>query len=88
MITKEEKKSIKSIIGHRCSLAIQKELIDSKEFNTKGRIYSSSHITNVMNGEKHEIIEAAIYRVVQKRIVTQKKRKSLLNKKAVGGSTA
>ena len=39
------------------------------------------HITNVMNGEKHEIIEAAIYRVVKKRLKIQKKRAYLFNKK-------
>ena len=88
MITTEQKEKIKSIIGHRCSPAIQKELILSDQFNAKGDVYSSSHITNVMNGEKHAIIEAAIYRVVQKSLETKKNRKNLLNKKAMGGSTA
>ena len=36
MITTEQKEKIKSIIGHRCSPAIQKELILSDQFNAKG----------------------------------------------------
>ena len=81
MINKTAKESIKSIIGHRYAPKIQKELIDSNEFNKSGKPYSTGHIINVMNGEKHEIIEAAIYRVVKKCLKIQKKRGFLINKK-------
>jgi len=40
-----------------------------------------------MNGEKHEIIEAAIYRVVENRLETQKKRDNLINKKTTETAT-
>ena len=81
MINKSDRESIKSVIGHPYASLIQKELIDSKEFNKVGAPYSKGHITNVMNGEKHEIIEAAIYRVVKKCLKIQKKRGFLINKK-------
>jgi hypothetical protein len=47
--------------------------------------YSTGHITNVMNGEKHEIIEAAIYRVVKNRLEVREKRGRLLYKKSKKG---
>ena len=87
MINKTTKKSIKSIIGHRCAPIIQKELIDCNKYNKDGKPYSTGHITNVMNGEKHNIIEAAIYRVVERRLEIQRKRDSLFNKKPVNGAT-
>ena len=81
MINKTAKESIKSIIGHRYAPKIQKELIDSNEFNKSGEPYSTGHIINVMNGEKHEIIETAIYRVAENRLKIQKQRDDLLNKR-------
>ena len=47
-----------------------------------GEPYSTGQITNVMNGEKHNIIEAAIYRVVEERLEIQRKRNSLFKKKS------
>ena len=87
MITKEDKATIKDIIGHRYAPIIQLELNASKEFNKDGGAYSRSQITNVMNGENHEVIEAAIYRVVEKRLEIQKQREYLLNKKSVAVTT-
>jgi hypothetical protein len=87
MINKTAKESIKKIIGHRYAPIIQKELISRNEFNKSGDPYSTRHITNVMNGEKHEIIEAAIYRVVENRLETQKKRDNLINKKTTETAT-
>ena len=86
MIVTTDKERIKSIIGHRCAPLIQKELNDSGEFNKGGQSYSTSHITNVMNGEHHDIIEAAIYRVVDKRLALQQKRENLLHKKSAAGT--
>jgi|TARA_B100000768_G_C11284883_1_gene381748 hypothetical protein len=86
MINKSTKESIKSIIGHRYAAIIQKELIDSNTKNKDGVPYSRGHISNVMNGEKHEIIEAAIYRVVEKRLKAQTKRGHILNKKSAVGN--
>ena len=83
MISKSEKKRIKKIIGHRYVGPIQTELNERNEFNKQGETYSSGHITNVMNGEPHGIIEAAIFSVVQKSIAEKeelaKQRQALLN---------
>ena len=81
MISKTAKESIKRIIGHRCAPIIQKELIDSKEYNKYGEPYSTGHITNVMNGESNNVIEAAIFRVFENRLDIQKKRDKLIYKK-------
>lgn len=81
MIKKSDKDSIKRVIGYRYAISVQKELIDRNEYNRNGRPYSTRHIINVMNGEKHKIIEAAIYRVVKKCLKIQKERKHLLKKK-------
>ena len=82
MITKSDKQIIKGVIGGRYAPIIQKELIECNEFNKWGEPYSTKQITNVMNGEKHEIIEAAIYRAVEKRLKIQKKREYLFNQKS------
>ena len=82
MITKSDKQIIKSVIGNRYAPIIQKELMECNEFNKNGMPYSTGHITNIMNGEKHEIIEAAIYRVVKNRLEIREKRESLLYKKS------
>ena len=81
MIDKTAKDYIMSILGYRRAPLIQKELNTSNEYNKAGAPYARGHITNVMNGEKHEIIEAAIYRVVKKRLKIQKKRAYLFNKR-------
>lgn len=80
MITKGDKEIIKDIIGHRYAPIIQDELNESKEFNKDGEPYSTGQITNVMNGVKHAVIEAAIYRVVEFKLAEEKKRQLLLNK--------
>ena len=82
MIDKRAKTFIKGIIGHRYTSIVQKELNDHNTFNKWGEPYSTKQITNVMNGEKHEIIEAAIYRAVEKRLKIQKKREYLFNQKS------
>lgn len=87
MISKSEKQRIKKIIGHRYVGLIQTELNDSNEFNKQGETYSSGHITNVMNGEPHNIIEAAIYRVVKNKLEELEARKNILNKKSVAATT-
>ena len=86
MINKSDKQSIKRIIGNRYAPIIQNELIDCKEFNREGVPYSTGHIANVMNGENHEVIEAAIYRVVKKRLEIQTKKGRLINKKSATGN--
>ena len=86
MIHKADKQEIKCVIGHRYASIIQKELIDSNLFNRKGEPYSTKHIANVMNGEKHKIIEAAIFRVVENRLEIQEKRDRLINKKTASAA--
>ncbi len=88
MITKSDKETIKDIIGHRYAPIIQDELNENKEFNKDGEAYSRSQITNVMNGERHDIIEAAIYRVVEFCLKQEERRQQLLNiKKSVATTT-
>ena len=87
MITKKDRHRIKDIIGHRYAPIIQDELNDCSEFNKDGQAYSRSQITNVMNGEKHNVIEAAIYRVVEKKLKIEQARQSLLTKKSVAVTT-
>jgi hypothetical protein len=74
MIKKAEKRKIKKVIGHRYGELIQAELQESQEFNKQGEMYTTGHITNVMNGEAHAVIEAAIYRAVvkQKKILQER----------------
>ena len=86
MINNSDKTSIKRIIGYRYALVVQKELVNSKEYNRGGTPYTTGHITNVMNGENHDIIEAAIFRVVENRLEIQKKRARLLHKKNLDGT--
>ena len=80
MISKTERNSIKEIIGHRYVGVIQEELKDTGEFNKQGGNYSSGHITNVMNGEAHKIIENAIWSAVENQKILNEKRKKLLVK--------
>lgn len=65
MIDKNSKKRILRIIGKRYVAPVKEQLIKMEAFNSKGEEYSSSQITNVMNGTPHRIIEQAIYKVVE-----------------------
>tara|TARA_B110000967_G_scaffold202527_1_gene241535 strand:+ start:1351 stop:1620 length:270 start_codon:yes stop_codon:yes gene_type:complete len=87
MISKSEKKRIKKIIGHRYAGVIQGELNKRNELNKQNEAYSSGHITNVMNGEPHNVIEDAIYRVVEDKLKLTEARKNLLKKKSVATTT-
>lgn len=78
MISKADKKKIIKVLGHRYSKPIQQELNDSKELNKNGDTYSDRQIVNVMNGTPHQIIEAAIYRTVEKKAKEISERKKLL----------
>jgi len=77
MIGKNQKTDIKKLIGHRYVGVIQAELKEMSQVNRKGKVYSSAHITNVMNGEAHKVIEDAIWKVVEKQILLNEKRKQL-----------
>ena len=87
MISKTDKSRIKKIIGHRYAGVIQDELNKSNELNKQNEAYSSGHITNVMNGEPHNVIEDAIYRVVEDKLKLIEDRKNLLKKKSVATTT-
>lgn len=83
MITKPQKKRIKKILGNHYVSVIQEELRLNGMLNKSGNEYSSSQITNVMNGQAHTIIEDAIFSVTQKKIVEkeelEKQRKEILS---------
>ena len=79
MITKSQKKSIKKILGNHYVLGIQKELNLLGERNKHGLEYSSSQITNVMNGKSHTLIESVIFSLVQKKLKAIEERNAILN---------
>lgn len=81
MIREKEKKRIINIIGHKYTAKVSKVLKESNEFNNKGDEYSTSQITNVMNGTQNETIEKAIYEVV-----INEKAEALKRKKALKAS--
>jgi len=78
MINKTEKKRIKKHLGHRYVALIQAELNAKKELNSNNKPYHSAQIINVMNGVDHAIIEAAVYRAVEKKKDLKTKRKKIL----------
>lgn len=78
MILKEEKERIKQVVGFRYVKAIQQQLNKTGRFSQNGKQYSSSMITNVMNGANHAVIEQAIYEVVAIKNEEIKRRKKLL----------
>lgn len=78
MISKTEKKRIIKHIGKTYTASVIEELDACNEKNSKGESYSASMVTNVMNGQPNEVIEAAIYRVVQQKKHLRESRKRLL----------
>ena len=63
MITEQEKKLIKEVIGKRSLSAIHKFFIDNNILRQNGRPYSKNHISNVLNcGVSHDHIEDGIAR--------------------------
>ena len=78
MISKSQKKEIKTLLGHRYVSVVKKELSLYNELNLKGKPFSSSVITNVMNQKSHAIIEAAIWRAVENKKALKIKREHLL----------
>jgi hypothetical protein len=75
MITKQQKKRIKKILGNHYVAVIQEELNSQEKFNKDGNPYSSSQITNVMNGQPHKVIEDSIFSATQKKIIANEKLK-------------
>ncbi len=61
MITEQEKKLIKQVIGTRALSAIHTYFINNNITKDNGQPYSKSHISNVLNGGiSHDIIEEGI----------------------------
>jgi len=79
MITKSQRKSIKKIIGNHYVLSIQKELNLLGARNKHGLEYSSSQITNVMNGKSHALLESVVFSLVQKKLKAKEERNAILN---------
>lgn len=78
MITEKQKLEIKSYLGHRYVSVVQDELNLTNERDLKNKPYSATIITNVMNGQPHEVIEAAIYRAVERKKNVLKARENIL----------
>jgi hypothetical protein len=73
MITKQQKRRIKKILGNHYVSVIQEELNSQEKVNKDGNPYSSSQIRNVMSGQPHEVIEEAIFSATQKEIIKKEK---------------
>lgn len=69
MISKTQKRKIKKILGSCYVAAVKDELKTKGALNRNGVAYSSTQITNVMNGNSHKIIEAAIFSATQKQVI-------------------
>ena len=80
MITKQQKKAIKQLLGHRYVEAIQSRLLKKGLLNRKKQIYSPPQITNVMNGVPHRTIEDVIFELVSEEKEKLKERKALLER--------
>lgn len=80
MITKAQKKDIKRVLGHRYVTEIQSEMLKKRLFNKNNTVYSTSQITNVINGVPHSIIEAVVFELVASKKEEIEKRNALLNK--------
>ncbi|CAA0150849.1 hypothetical protein V2647_03780 [Tenacibaculum maritimum] len=79
MISNSQKKRIKKKLGNHYVAAIKAELNDLGKLNKKGQQYSSSQITNVMNGQPHQLLEDVIFALVQKETIKQEKLKEERN---------
>lgn len=82
MISKDQKQSIKSLLGHRYVEAIRNRLDAKGLLNKKGESYSNTQITNVMNGVTHSVIEPVIWELVAEKQKELENREELLNKKS------
>lgn len=78
MINSKQKKEIIRVLGHRYVAPIKAELNNLGIVNTKGEPHSSSMITNVMNGLRHDEIEGAIFSLLEKKALELKKRNQTL----------
>lgn len=66
MITPEEKEAIVKLLGYRYNPVIQAYMAKKNIHNSNGLLYSSSHITNVMNGRfGNNEIESAIFELCE-----------------------
>lgn len=79
MITKAQKKRIKKKLGNHYVAVIKAELKELGKRNKNGEEYSSSQITNVMNGQPHQLLEDVIFALVQKVIAEKEKIKEERN---------
>jgi hypothetical protein len=85
MITKNQAKKIKDILGHRYTSVILKYLEENNIKNSKGMPYTSESIRVVMNGfSPNERLEVQIYNAVfyykLKKKEEEKRRKEILAK--------
>lgn len=76
MISKAEKIKIKKILGSCYVAAVKEELKIAGVLNRNNEPYSSTQITNVMNGRSHKIIEAAIFSATQKQVAATQQLKA------------
>lgn len=77
MITKRERKKIKSILGNHYSSIVLEELNNKAVRNKYGMPHSDIMVRQVMNGNRsHKEIEAAIFSAVEKKISEDSEEKS------------
>lgn len=71
MISKQERKRLKKILGKEYSEAVSIELSKENAVNKHGQPYTSSHIRIIFNGVRNSpVIESAIYKAAETAIAT------------------
>lgn len=79
MITPEQKKEIKKVLGTRYTVDILSVLKKKELFNLKGKPFSQSFIRSVLNGHSNNVvIENIIFELYRKK---KKQQTNLLNKR-------
>ncbi|HEA19981.1 hypothetical protein LCGC14_1215630 [marine sediment metagenome] len=91
MITKQERKKIKKILGNEYSPSVAIELNKAGSVNRFGDAYSDGYIRNVFNGYEHPTIERAIYAAVETKLKEnleeKKRREAILEQTKTGAAT-
>jgi len=79
MITPEQKKEIKKILGSRYTTSILSVLSKKEVFNLKGEPFSQSYIRSVLNGHSNNVvIENIIFELYRSK---KKQQTSILKKR-------
>lgn len=88
MITKDEAKQIKTILGAHYTGLVQKVLLEEGALNKNGKAHTANQIRVVLSGNSNnDTIEKAIFKAVEKKQLELEERKNILTKKTVALTT-